>query len=94
MSGHTPGPWTKLGAYMYGRDGQWPITEVQYGKRDPVEDDANANLIAAAPDLLEALEAVQAFLDCTICGSDWPCVDHAMWKEGVKAAIAAARRGA
>lgn len=57
MSGHTPGPWVvankvqvhdkKLGGVI--------ACCVRYARHDSV-DQANANLIAAAPDLLEALE--------------------------------------
>lgn len=60
MSGHTPGPWTYDKQYrrLMGPDGKdlyieggahWATT------RDP-EAEANSRLIAAAPELLEALE--------------------------------------
>lgn len=58
---HTPGPWTvAAGRVITTRSGQFYIT---YGKdkhdnplfRDFVELDNNARLIAAAPDLYEAL---------------------------------------
>lgn len=61
---HTPGPWTwgeKFeGLYGSGRDnivlnhGAYDGMWLEYGKRQ----DANARLIAAAPDLLAALELV------------------------------------
>ena len=60
MSKHTPGPWT---VYDDSNDGKTNRIEiVAIGKTIchiyhsvPVEDLPNANLIAAAPDLLEAL---------------------------------------
>lgn len=62
MSNHTPGPWfaqraIKDGWYIVARDARQMVvhthdTEEEYG---PI-DDADARLIAAAPELLEALE--------------------------------------
>lgn len=54
---HTPGPWT----FVQGGSGDWPTWNVRIGRSmitlPPGEDmrvmDANARLIAAAPDLLE-----------------------------------------
>jgi hypothetical protein len=68
MSKHTPGPW------LVRDDVQWPaevkdkIVGPKYGEqvalvyRDSDQDLANAHLIAAAPDMLEAL---QEFVDTT-----------------------------
>jgi len=58
MSTHTPGPWTAR-AYPNGwqhvvQAGRQPIAELADGKPD--DNRANASLIAAAPDLLAALE--------------------------------------
>lgn len=66
---HTPGPWAVKSAQhpisdtlgVRGPQGQWvalvhPLTGPQ---RDPATD-ANARLIAAAPDLLKALERIAA----------------------------------
>jgi len=67
---HTPGPW-----YMRQRSGPGHITsEVCYGDSDECITDgvynmADARLIAAAPDLLEALE------DCLACIS-WDELSH------------------
>jgi hypothetical protein len=56
MSKHTPGPWTAedegASVHIAGHDGIW-VAEV-YG----IDDNANARLIAAAPDLLQALTEV------------------------------------
>lgn len=50
---HTPAPWfTKEGA-IYGEDGA-TLARVPFTIGD-AQDEANANLICAAPDLLEAL---------------------------------------
>lgn len=63
MKSHTPGPWSinpKGGTPMVGIDLQdggelLPIVEVVYGYNN-AEAKANARLIAAAPELLEALD--------------------------------------
>lgn len=63
MNKHTPGPWSinpKGGTPMVGIDLQdggelLPIVEVVYGYNN-AEAKANAHLIAAAPELLEALK--------------------------------------
>ena len=54
MSEHTPGPWTATWAGME-QPGVFIVKP--YGKT-AVEESANARLIAAAPDLLEACKAV------------------------------------
>lgn len=61
MIKHTPGPWAVVS------DHDWHSGQ-QYGVKDVVPlnhtiTEANANLIAAAPDLLEALEAVLSVAD-------------------------------
>lgn len=61
-SKHTPGPWeivrTEPSSHGVGRfkiiSGQWSVAETFCGIN---EEEANARLIAAAPDLLEACEA-------------------------------------
>jgi hypothetical protein len=68
MSGHTPGPWTikyetNVGAARSGCD--WAVvaatgafsTNTDSGEHD-TENKANARLIAAAPELLAALEEI------------------------------------
>jgi hypothetical protein len=71
---HTPGPWrieerNGMAANQYGR---FNVSASHYSRpgvidgRDcvvEVRDEANARLIAAAPDLLEALKNLVAFLD-------------------------------
>ena len=76
---HTPGPWRLIvGEYGCKRIGpsrpghQRGIREVcaTVGLFDEDQDSANARLIAAAPELLEALEGLldcEAFSACTEC---------------------------
>lgn len=59
MTKHTPGPWT-IGRNQAGHNAIWamnalPIAQIHYVVGDG---DANARLIAAAPELLEALNYV------------------------------------
>jgi hypothetical protein len=62
VSAHTPGPW-KLDSYLGGFkitavDPEYPQYEFRLCDIGG-EDSANAHLIAAAPELLEALKAIQ-----------------------------------
>jgi hypothetical protein len=50
---HTPGPWTVDGSYIHGPNGKRFLAVAGDG-----EGQANARLIAAAPELLEALSAL------------------------------------
>ena len=69
---HTPGPWVLLGNRICTdkeneiaqiiRYGAWFGGETPYGLENPIGD-ANAQLIAAAPDLLLALEAIACEAD-------------------------------
>lgn len=54
MTKHTPGPWT-----ADGEDSDWEINFNGISIAE-VYDEADARLIAAAPDMLAALEAVEA----------------------------------
>ena len=77
---HTPGPWT----FVQGGSGDWPTWNVRIGRGmitlPPGEDmrvmDANARLIAAAPDLLEALKKI-AKIEDKMVGSDWEEIEEA-----------------
>jgi hypothetical protein len=74
MSKHTPGPWEANGYHIRQRiTGTRSIAEVaytgphhtppnEYPKSCRLVDEANARLIAAAPDLLEALEKCAAVI--------------------------------
>lgn len=86
MNNHTPGPWKLTG---------WTATDfygwtVECDQRfqlhaESAESEANAYLIAAAPDLLEALEAA---LDAE-CGKKCRCEQG--WHAVAKAAVAKAK---
>ena len=65
MSKHTPGPWTKDRNIIEDAEGQ-EIARVAYEQSGYVQ--ANARLIAAAPELLKALKA--------IIEGDWVNVCH------------------
>jgi len=80
---HTPGPWkSERGSGDYGRN----IT-CDNGRRIIAETicsdhEANAHLIAAAPDLLEALQAIKDRLEISeeldyLLNAKWLCIDDA-----------------
>ena len=52
---HTPGPWTQHGLEIHG---EIFICDVNENPKDREEHIANAHLIAAAPEMLEALELI------------------------------------
>ena len=65
---HTPGPWWHSGLEV----GTVPMMMVKVAKvsgANHQEAQANARLIAAAPDLLEALKDALCALEC--CGKDY-----------------------
>lgn len=86
MSGHTSGPWRQSEvtpeAVLSGRDQL--VADCSHGHRPPPRDEVvgNARLIAAAPELLEALEYM---VDALGFGTEHPSVELA------RAAIAKAR---
>lgn len=102
---HTPGPWElqdpmgneELWVVEQGRQPyNWrciatvTIVGGEIGDITPTEGSANARLIAAAPDLLAALEEIAEGDGCNCRvgpGCDWKCKDIA------HAAIAKAKRG-
>ena len=60
---HTPGPWhlgMQPGPIVYGPNGE-QVADLRKGMLHRDEDVANIRLIAAAPDLLAALEAFNAW---------------------------------
>lgn len=83
MSEHTPGPWEVEGigqVIVPNRPPAWRTLADVYGEHgDEEQADADAHLIAAAPDLLAALEALL------------PHLEDARMDDGAKAAIAKAR---
>ena len=65
MSAHTKGPWVISGGgslhlSVLSQDDEQTIADVWFIRRDPEEGNANARLIAAAPELLEALRLMLA----------------------------------
>ena len=56
---HTPGPWTVMPRMTHPwydiKAAEWQVAEVETDPDAPDESEANARLIAAAPDLLAAL---------------------------------------
>lgn len=88
MSKHTPGPWgieqtddTNWIGFMRPHDPKKVELIVCTTSRDSLTDealaknDANARLIAAAPEMLEALKDAVCALDC--CGKDYPAAEKA-----------------
>lgn len=90
MSEHTPGPWEAVG---YNAE-QWVVyTNARIQTITDILSESDARLIAAAPDLVAALEAmidgtscVQYGPACEAHGGYWPCPQLA-----ARAAIAKAR---
>lgn len=96
MTKHTPGPWyadpgKRVTGFAVTHDGEpnplaialrKPANSYSKGISD-IKALANARLIAAAPDLLEALESFPGFL----CGTE----SGDAWIEQMRAAIAKAR---
>lgn len=95
MSGHTPGPW-RVEPSGFGQVGGFTISDEANGfglcQRPPwanraEESAANGRLMAAAPDMLAALENV--LTDCQTDNGDLPEATGHM----VRAAIAKAKGG-
>lgn len=63
MSKHTPGPWRRQGAIIWGKEIQREVARVKTFPGEPLQDNANARLVAASPELLAACKLL---LSC--CG--------------------------
>jgi hypothetical protein len=74
---HTPGPWKADGGDVWDSDMSICIlnSENEYGPGNRNQIRANARLIAAAPDMLEALEEI-ARLPIAATYPDGPCIDR------------------
>ena len=88
MSRHTPGPWglrrSETGPWaVFDANGNWAAVTTK--KQWPAEDLANARLIAAAPDLLEALIA----LTSPICSEVEDAEAHALARAAIAKATGA-----
>ena len=88
MSKHTPGPWkithTALNGYRVSDSTGWGVAVVL----KDVNDKANARLIAAAPQMLEALEMADELIDQLIIDNT---DNYAKERAKIRAAIAAAK---
>lgn len=68
---HTPGPWLVTKEYDHNNDVSWRVSApLPRIAATATEDEANARLIAAAPDMLEALEGLVSYLDRTCLYED------------------------
>ena len=65
MSEHTPGPWKSEDRFIFAG------SEFKLYVIDEAESEANARLIAAAPDLLEALQCALDHLEYCGYGDSW-----------------------
>jgi hypothetical protein len=89
MSEHTPGPWHvgESGVTVFSND---DIRICSAGCHPQAEiNAANARLIAAAPDLLEALEIAKNTVECA--SIDIQTGDELPWYRAAKKAIAKAK---
>jgi len=96
--GHTPGPWhvgqgngegsvfSEAGRMGWGPGGTTLAPICRMIEQDPAEDEANARLIAAAPDLLAACEDAVATLVRWADNSAWDERDD-LTIDGLRAAI-------
>lgn len=61
---HTPGPWVVRGGFsIYASDRKTPVADACLNNSVAANDEANARLIAAAPELLDACLAMIAWDD-------------------------------
>lgn len=92
---HTPGPWSRNDGLTISDNHNVKIADVSYASH-PQECEANAALIATAPDLLKALEIIQAMAApvSTLPWEKTPTVDFAKTMDAIaeqaRAAIAKA----
>jgi len=70
---HTPGPWTAKGQYVFAGPDCIGICDTDNASVERCE--ANARLMAAAPDLLEALRTCIAMIDASM--------EHQPFEEGL-----------
>lgn len=82
---HTPGPWSAekcrsgFAVYAY-KSGEAVVqTEDDEGRYGTIANEANARMIAAAPELLDALRLVLAH-DGALTGADWTAIRAAIAK--------------
>lgn len=79
INSHSPGPWTVDGNYILSKCGDYHLAFLTNADDDQKEEwQANARLMAAAPELLEALELLMAQEPNEHC--DVHAYDRACWK--------------
>ena len=89
---HTPGPWSERNGRIFQTDRE-ELTIANVGRAyDGDYSPANARLIAAAPDLLEALSSIDIYLSDTLSGRVNP--DPATYKQWLIDGITEARNRA
>jgi hypothetical protein len=73
---HTPGPWEFTGKYLVTRTDKTLLSIKPASAEGGAQFEANGRLIAAAPDLLAALENFPV--------GPWPALDQFIWNENVR----------
>jgi len=75
---HTPGPWTAKFFRNTGLEVRGQDTRLVYEITEPLdaEDGANAHLIAAAPEMLEALEKAADLISAEYCSHGDGCDEN------------------
>ena len=77
MSAHTPGPWYVSGLEVMAADDRKTLICTGYGSTGNKQANADRRLMAAAPELLDALRALLSGYDeedgCISCGADPGC---------------------
>ena len=88
MSKHTAGPWKNSGAIGAGIWITAPESQIAvvYGKGTTPEAVANADLVAAAPELLEALKKIAGLRDTWVYAADAANEAIAIARDAVKKA--------
>ena len=61
---HTPGPWAICGYVVYDVPTGFSVTKLS--QEHPTQTNSNAQLIAAAPELLDALESLYGAIDSCV----------------------------
>lgn len=88
--GYTPAPWIEDGGSVYTKDGHLPIAHMERDANKaqgipPTERDANAKLIAAAPEMLAAIEGISGLLT-----ADFNALEN--WRAEIDALLNAAAK--
>mgnify|MGYP001565073929 CR=1 FL=1 len=95
MSQHTPGPWQVNGSTISGRDpvgeredyNESPICTISHGWRNREIDNANARLIAQAPEMLTMLASCLAYFDNMRNGGYAAATPDAAWTAPIRALL-------